>query len=191
MKQPGHAAALTLLIAISAGLPCPALSLTLPPARDRAVAMVPLQQPSTPSQGSPRERLLRELAIPDTAVVVLATGVLLIFLECNLPGAIIPGAFGLLLLLAGSYGLALHPLRPAALLILIAAGALLAFSARTSLPLVQALAGTSSLIYGLWTLISPANLAIRVHLPIAVCVGVVIGPSAFFLDPHRRSSAPQ
>ncbi len=180
MKPPRGVAAFILLISLFQALPSRALPKPVigPPAMNHEIAAV-LQHPT--SRGSPRERLIQRLAVPDTAIIILATGVLLIFLECNLPAAILPGALGLLLVLSGIFGLALHPLRPAALLLLLAAGALLGFSARGPLPLVNALAGTAGLICGLLTLIPPASATSSVHLPVAACVGLAIGPSAFLL----------
>ena len=137
--------------------------------------------PPSPTDNSFRQRLRAVLANPDVAVLVAGSGVLLLFVECNLPGAILPGALGLLLLLSGTYGLLLCPLRPGALLALYGATASLALSFRTPLRGIPAAAGTLCLIYGLWTLIGKHSASPRVRPLIAVGVGLTIGLSASFL----------
>lgn len=138
-------------------------------------------------------RLIDWLATPDVAVVTLCAGVLLIFLECNLPGAVLPGAVGLFLLLSGAYGLALLPLRPAALLALLGAGAFLALSTRMAITGLPAAAGTCGLVYSFWTLIDQTRAASQVHPSVAVCAGLLLGTSAAFLgrvaEQARRNKA--
>ncbi len=51
-----------------------------------------------------RERLLTRLASPDLAVLLVIVGGLLIYLEFNVPGTIVPGALGTLLVLLASSG---------------------------------------------------------------------------------------
>lgn len=126
-------------------------------------------------------RLIDWLATPDVAISVLCAGVLLIFLECNLPGAILPGAVGLFLLLSGAYGLALLPLRPSALLALLGATAVLALSTRMAILGIPAVAGTCGLMYGFWTLIDQSRAAPRVHPSVAICAGLLLGTSASLL----------
>ena len=52
-----------------------------------------------------RERLLSKLTNPDIAVLLLVLGGLLIYLEFNVPGTVVPGSLGTLFVLA-------QPLRP-------------------------------------------------------------------------------
>ncbi len=128
-----------------------------------------------------RKWLTLQLSNPSIAVIVLAAGILLIFVECNLPGAILPGAAGLLLLLSGIYGLSRLPLRPAALTTLLIAGILLALSPRASAPLLPAVFGTAGLIAGLWTLIQPGTPGPAVHPGIAASAGLLLGASSALL----------
>lgn len=133
------------------------------------------------SDPSAHPRLIHWLATPDAAVGVLCTGVLLLFAECNLPGAILPGSLGLLLVLSGIYGLSLLPLRPLAILALFASAILLALSARIPLRGIVAGAGTSGLVYSLWTLIDRGRSVSQVHPPVAICFGLLLGISASLL----------
>ncbi len=141
----------------------------LAPARELAPAIVS------------RTHLLALLSTPDIAVLALGLGVLLLFLEANLPGAVLPGAVGLTLLLSGLYGLSLHPLRPAALLLLAAAGLALLFSARTPLRNTSALAGTLGLVFGLLYLTDTSRTHLRVHPRAALPVGLLVGLAAALL----------
>lgn len=60
---------------------------------------------------TPRQHLMRALMNPDLTVFLLTLGALLIFLEINTPGTILPGAAGVLLVLLSVYALLQMPLR--------------------------------------------------------------------------------
>jgi len=142
------------------------------------LATAPISPPASPT---PRTRLIRRIATPNIAVLLLGVGTLLIFAECNLPGAILPGASGLLLFLSGIYGLTFLPLRPQALLFLLAAAIALALSAKTPAFGLPALLGTASLVYSLLTLIANSSTTSSVHPAIAITLGAAIGVSASLL----------
>ena len=137
---------------------------------------------------SRRERLIGWLRKPNVAVTVTGAGILLLFVECNLPGAVVPGALGLLFLLSGIYGLTLLPLRLAALMVL--AGAALALLASTLrggvLSGICGAFGTVGLIYGLGTLVrgSVAGVDPRV----AISVGAAVGLSGLLLGRVARKA---
>src|SRR6202034_1661842 len=50
-----------------------------------------------------RERLLSKLTNPDVAVLLLVLGGLLIYLEFNVPGTVVPGSIGTLFVLLGLF----------------------------------------------------------------------------------------
>lgn len=120
-----------------------------------------------------RERLLGRLVNPDLAVLLVVFGALLIYVEFNVPGTIIPGALGTLLLLLGLFGLNFLPIRHASVALLLAAVALLLLEAKFASHGVLAAAGIASLIFGLATLVEGPDL--RVHLATAVAVGAGFG----------------
>jgi membrane-bound serine protease (ClpP class) len=57
---------------------------------------------------STRERLLTRLTSPDLDVLLLLCGASLIYLEFNVPGTIVPGALGVLMMLLAVFGLNLR-----------------------------------------------------------------------------------
>lgn len=76
---------------------------------------------------TPKQHLMRALLNPDLTVLLLTLGGLLILLEINTPGTILPGAAGVLLVLLSLYALLQMQLRwQGALLMLISVGLLLA-----------------------------------------------------------------
>lgn len=122
-----------------------------------------------------RERLLGRLVNPDLAVLLMVFGALLVYVEFNVPGTIIPGALGTLLLLLGLFGLNFLPIRHASVALLLAAVALLVLEAKFASHGVLAAAGIASLIFGLATLVEGPSPDQRVHLATAVGVGVGFG----------------
>ena len=140
-----------------------------------AHALVVSDSPST------RERLLTRLANPDTAVLLLIAGALLIYLEFNVPGTIVPGALGTLCVLLAAFGLNLLPVRHTAIALLIGAVAFIVLEAKFASHGVLATAGIACLIFGLATLVDAPIAEMRVHLSTAIAAGVGFGAISFFL----------
>ncbi len=130
---------------------------------------------------STRERLLTRLANPDLAVLLLVAGALLIYLEFNVPGTIVPGALGTLLLLLGAFGLNLLPVRHTAVALLLAAVVLIVLEAKFTSHGILAAAGIGCLIFGLATLVDAPIAELRVHLSTAISCGLGFGGISFFL----------
>jgi membrane-bound serine protease (ClpP class) len=128
-----------------------------------------------------RERLLTRLASPDLAVLLVILGGLLIYLEFNVPGTIVPGALGTFLLLLGIFGLNLLPVRHTAVLLLFAALILIALELKFTSHGVLAAAGIGSLIFGLATLVDGPIPEMRVHLSLAIAAGLAFGGITFGL----------
>jgi len=132
-------------------------------------------------QPSVRERILGRLANPDFAVLVLVIGALLIYLEFNVPGTIVPGSLGTLLVLLALFGLNLLPIHHTSVFLLMAAVALIVLEAKFPSHGVLALAGTISLVFGLATLVDGPIPEQRVHTSTAVTVGLAFGIISFAL----------
>jgi len=128
-----------------------------------------------------RERLLGRLANPDLAVLVLVLGALLIYLEFNVPGTIVPGAVGTLLVLLALFGLNLLPIHHTAVFLLLAAISMFVLEAKFTSHGALALAGTLCLIAGLLTLVDGPIPEQRVHLSTAVAAGLGFGSISFLL----------
>ncbi len=128
-----------------------------------------------------RERLLTRLTSPDLDVLLLTCGALLIYLEFNVPGTIVPGALGTLLLLLGVFGLNLLPVRHTAVLLLIFALVLVVLEAKFASHGVLALAGVLCLVFGLATLVDGPTPETRVHWGTAIGAGIGFGTVSFWL----------
>ncbi len=128
-----------------------------------------------PVQVSLRERVLGGLTDPNLAVLLLVGGVLLIYLEFNAPGTIIPGAVGSLLVLTALFALNLLPLRYTAVMLLIAAVCLLILEIKV--PSHGVLAGVAilCLVGGLLTLVAGPIPEMRVRFATATGVGTGFG----------------
>ncbi len=138
-------------------------------------AVIQTDPPST------RERLLARLASPDFAVLLMVVGGLLIYLEFNVPGTIVPGALGTLCLLLGAFGLNLLPVRHTAVALLLAAVVMIVLEAKFASHGILATVGVGSLIFGLATLVDAPIAELRVHLSTAIACGLGFGSISFFL----------
>lgn len=128
-----------------------------------------------------RERLLSKLTNPDVAVLMLVLGGLLIYLEFNVPGTIVPGSLGTLFVLLSLFGLNLLPVRHTAIALLLAAVVLMLLEAKFGSHGVLALAGIVSLVFGLATLVDGPIPELRVHLATAIGAGLGFGIITFGL----------
>jgi membrane-bound serine protease (ClpP class) len=120
-----------------------------------------------------REQLLGWLVNPNIALLLLVGGALLIYLEFNAPGTIVPGALGTLMVLLAIFGLNLLPIRYTAVLLLLAALVLLLLEAKFGGHGALAIAGIVCLTFGTLTLVAAPvpELAINPFVAIAVSAG--------------------
>jgi len=128
-----------------------------------------------------RERLLSKLADPNVAVLLLVLGALLIYLEFNVPGTVVPGSLGTLFVVLGLFGLNLLPVRHTAIVLLIAAFVLMLLESKFTSHGVLALAGIISLVVGLATLVDGPIPEMRVHTSTALGAGLGFGAISFGL----------
>jgi membrane-bound serine protease (ClpP class) len=117
---------------------------------------------------------------PDQAVLILTLGVLLIDIELNRPGWIVPGAVGLLVTLLSLAALAHSGINPIAAILCASAIALLAISLRRPTPFAVALAATTGLTLGL-VCIHP-----QVHAAVAAPCGLLLGMGTWLLTRIAR-----
>ncbi len=122
-----------------------------------------------------REEILDRLTDPNLAVLVLMVGGLLIYVEFNTPGTIIPGTLGTILVLLALFGLNLLPVRYTSVMLLLAAFALLILEAHFASHGVLAAAGILCLVIGALTLVDGPIPELRVHLATALSAGLAFG----------------
>jgi membrane-bound serine protease (ClpP class) len=132
-------------------------------------AIVEVVQPTV------RENLLGWLVNPNIALLLLVGGALLVYLEFNTPGTIVPGALGTLMVLLGIFALDLLPIRFTAVLLLIAAFALMLLEAKFGGHGVLALAGILCLVFGTLTLIAAPIPELRIRPWVAIGVSLGFG----------------
>lgn len=128
-----------------------------------------------------RERLLTKLTNPNLAVLLLVLGGLLVYLEFNVPGTIVPGSLGTLFILVSLFGLNLLPIRHTAIALLLAALVMMVLETKFASHGMLALAGTISLVFGLATLVDGPIPELRVHLGTALGAGLGFGIISFLL----------
>ncbi len=122
-----------------------------------------------------REHMMRALMNPDLTVLLLGLGGLLIYLEVNTPGGVVPGAAGVLLVLLAVYALLHLPLRWEALLLLAGAGVLLLLEAHFERGMVLAVIAMGMLVVGLRLLVNGPIPELEVNWGTAVGAGVGFG----------------
>lgn len=128
-----------------------------------------------------RERLLSQLTNPDIAVLLLVLGGLLIYLEFNVPGTVVPGTIGTLFVLLSLFGLNLLPIRHTSIALLLVAIVMMVLEAKYGSHGVLAIAGIACLVFGLATLVDGPIPELRVHTATAVGAGLGFGVITFGL----------
>lgn len=122
-----------------------------------------------------REGILDRLMNPNFAVLILIVGGLLIYLEFHIPGTIVPGALGILMVITALFALNMLPVRATSWLLVI--GALVLIFLETQFPShgILAGAGTILLVIGLLTLVDGPIPQLRVQFATAAATGIAFG----------------
>lgn len=128
-----------------------------------------------------REELLGWLVNPNIALLLLVGGALLIYLEFNTPGTIVPGALGTLMVLLGIFGLNLLPIRYTAVLLLIAAVVLMVLEAKFGGHGALAIAGVACLLFGTLTLVAAPVPELGINPWVSIGVSAAFGGITVFL----------
>ena len=128
-----------------------------------------------------REELLGWLVDPNIALLLLVAGALLIYLEFNTPGTIVPGTLGTVLVLLAVFGLNLLPIRYTAVLLLVAGMALLVLEAKFGGHGALAVAGIGCLMFGMLTLVAAPVPQMGVSPWVAIGVSLGFGGITVFL----------
>jgi len=128
-----------------------------------------------------RDELLGWLVNPNIALLFLVGGALLIYLEFNAPGTIVPGALGTLMVLLGIFGLNLLPIRFTAVLLLLAGMAFFILEAKFGGHGALAIAGILCLTFGALTLVAAPIPQLGVNPLVAVALSLGFGGITVFL----------
>ena len=128
-----------------------------------------------------REELLGWLVNPNIALLFLVCGALLIYLEFNAPGTIVPGALGTLMVLLAIFGLNLLPIRYTAVMLLVAALVLLLLEAKIGGHGALAIVGIVCLTFGTLTLIAAPVPEMAINPWVAIAVSAAFGTITVFL----------
>lgn len=128
-----------------------------------------------------REDLLGWLVNPNVALLLLVGGALLIYLEFNTPGTIVPGALGTLMVLLAVFGLDLLPIRYTAVMLLVAAMVLMVLEAKIGGHGALAIGGVVCLMLGTLTLVAAPIPEMAVNPWIAIALSAAFGGITVFL----------
>jgi len=128
-----------------------------------------------------REVVLDWLVDPNVALLFLIGGALLIYLEFNTPGTIVPGALGTLMVLLAIFALNLLPIRFTAVMLLAAALVLLLLEAKFGGHGVLAIAGIVCLAFGTLTLVAAPVPEMAISPWVAIAVSAAFGSITVFL----------
>jgi len=140
-----------------------------------AGARIELVQPTV------REALLGWLINPNIALLLLVCGALLIYLEFNVPGTIVPGALGTLMVLLSVFALNLLPIHYTAVLLLVAALVFLLLEAKFGGHGALAIAGIVCLTFGTLTLVAAPVPEMAVSPWVALSISAAFGCITVFL----------
>lgn len=122
-----------------------------------------------------RDDVLGWLVDPNIALLFLVGGALLIYLEFNSPGTIVPGALGTLMVLLAVFALNLLPIRYTAVMLLVAAMVLLLLEAKFGGHGALAIAGIVCLMFGMLTLVAAPVPEMAIRPVVAIAVSVAFG----------------
>jgi membrane-bound serine protease (ClpP class) len=124
---------------------------------------------------STREQIMDRLMDPNIAVLLFLAGAALIYLEFHVPGTIIPGALGTLMVLLALFSFNLLPVRYTSVVLIVCALILMVLEAKFPSHGVLATVGTIALVLGLLTLVAGPIPEMRVQWETAVGAGIAFG----------------
>jgi membrane-bound serine protease (ClpP class) len=118
---------------------------------------------------------------PNMAFVILAIGLLALYVEFNHPGAIVPGVVGFFFIVLAVFALNILPVRYSALGLILLAFVFFALEAKFTSHGALAIAGIASLTIGALLLVDGPIPQMRVHLWTALSVSLPLGLITAFL----------
>ncbi len=128
-----------------------------------------------------KEKILDFLMDPNMAFVLLAIGLLSLYIEFNHPGAIVPGVVGFFFVVLAVFALNILPVRFAALGLILVSFVFFTLEAKFASHGVLTIAGIVSLVIGALLLVDGPIPQLRVQLYTALAVAVPLGVITTFL----------
>ena len=119
--------------------------------------------------------LLTRVMHADVAVLLLALGGLLIAIEFNAPGTVVPGATGIFFVLLAAYALLHLPLHAWAVALLFVSFGLMAAEVKLPTAGILGMLGVAGLVFALGNLVAAAPDHPGVSWPVAIGAGVGFG----------------
>ena len=128
-----------------------------------------------------KQRILDRLMDPNVAFILLAVGLLSLYVEFNHPGAVLPGTVGVIFILLAAFALNLLPVRFAALALIATSFILFALEAKFASHGVLTTGGIVLLTLGGLLLVDAPIPEMQVHLLTALAVSIPLGVITAFL----------
>jgi membrane-bound serine protease (ClpP class) len=128
-----------------------------------------------------KQKILDYLMDPNVAFILLAVGLLSLYVEFNHPGAVVPGTVGVIFILLAAFALNFLPVRFAALVLIAASFMLFALEAKFASHGVLTTGGIVLLTLGGLLLVDAPIPEMRVHLLTAIAVSLPLGVITAFL----------
>jgi membrane-bound serine protease (ClpP class) len=128
-----------------------------------------------------KERVLATLMNPNIAFLLFMLGGLALLAEFNHPGAVVPGAVGIVAILLALFALNLLPTRYAALSLLLAAFVLFALEAKYATHGILGIGGIVCMIFGALFLVDGPIPQMRVNIWTALAASIPFGLIVIFL----------
>jgi membrane-bound serine protease (ClpP class) len=128
-----------------------------------------------------KQEILAWLMNPNMAFVILAIGLLALYVEFNHPGAIIPGVVGFFFIVLAVFALNILPIRYSAFAMIVLAFVFFALEAKFTSHGALTIAGIASLTIGAMLLVDGPIPEMRVHLWTALAVSIPLGVITAFL----------
>lgn len=128
-----------------------------------------------------KQKILAFLMDPNMAFVLLAIGLLALYVEFNHPGAIVPGVVGTFFVVLAIFALNVLPVRYAALALILVAFVFFALEAKFASHGILTIAGIISIVLGALLLVDAPIPQMRVHVWTALAVAIPLGLITTFL----------
>lgn len=128
-----------------------------------------------------RQKVLSVILDPNIAFAMFIIGVMLLFVEFKAPGAIAPGAIGLILILTSIFAFQLLPLRYAGAALIVLAIALFILEAKFTSGGILGIAGAICMVLGALLLVDAPVPEMRIKLWTALAVTIPFAGITIFL----------